>query len=241
MLIATALLLASPALQPEAEVPTAATDPYRCSVAVEMAGLAGAMWRDFQPGRPDEYYKIQINNPEVASSIFAIWLVDNRPPRRPRAYGYDVGVPEADAFRNGPDHVNFDRIDHGRIPDGPISARLFGDGVHAGTIPVQSAKNTRRAYRLGAQGLSLSISRSAYPDIFPKLGRTTRWEAVLVDSSGRELGRKTVRLPSPAEARAGFDRARLELLRRRDEFLARPTWNRTRACSTHIDELDSPI
>lgn len=241
MFTATALMLAFSLLQSEEEVPTAATDPYRCSVGVGMDGLSGGMWRDFQPGRPDEYYKIQIYNPEVTSSPFASWGIDNRPPARPRAYGWDVGLPEAEAFRQGPEYVAFGQISYGRVADGAISARLLGDRVYAGTILAQKAKDTRRAYRLGGQGLSLSISSNGHPDIFATLGKATRWEAVLVDASGRELGRKEVRVPSPATAQAEFNRARSELLRHRDEFLTRPTWNRTKVCSTFIEERDAPI
>ncbi|HEU0099992.1 MAG TPA: hypothetical protein VFQ67_14620 [Allosphingosinicella sp.] len=239
--MATALTLASSLLQPEPEVPTAATDPYRCSVAVRMDGLTGGMWRDFVTGTPDEYYKIQIYNPEIGTGIFAYWGIDNRPPRRPRAYGYDVGVPEAEAFRNGPDSVDFGEIGYGRVTDGAISARLYGDGAYAGTIPVQTAKRTRRVYRLGGQGLALHLFRAGHAEIFSRLAKAGRWEAVLIDPSGREIGRKTIRVPLPAAAQAEFNRARLELLRHRDQFLTRPSWNTNRPCSTFIEERDAPI
>ena len=241
MSVTIALMLATTLLQPEEEVPTAATDPYRCWIGIEMAGLAGAMWRDFEPGRPDEYYQIQILNPDVGDGAFATWSVDNRPPARRRPFGYGAGPPEAEAFRNGPDSVAFGTIGYGRVADGAISARMFGDGVPAGTILVQRPKATRRTYRLGGDGLWLSVPARGYPEVFAKLAKASRWEAVLVDASGRELGRKAVSVPSPAVAEAAFNRARAELLRHRDEFLAHPTWNRTKVCSTHIEERDAPI
>jgi hypothetical protein len=241
MFAASALMLAAGLLQQAAELPTAATDPYRCWVAVNIDGLRGGMWRDFNLGRPDEFYRVQIQNPEIAGGPFALWSVDNRPPARPRVYGWQVGRPEARAFRDGPDYIHFGTFRIGRIADGPIYARLYGDGLHAGTILVRRAKETRRLYRMRGEGLSLFLSFGAQPQVLASLASATAWEAVLVDGAGRELGRRTVRVPSPASAEAEFNRARAELLRHRAEFLQRPTWNEDKPCSTSIEELDAPI
>jgi hypothetical protein len=238
------LSLAALLLQPneQAEFPTEASEPYRCSVSMTLDGLTGGMWRDFTPGRPDDYYQIQFNNPaEPGGGPFVGWSVDNRPPARPRVYGWSVGRPEADAFRNGPEYVNFGTIRYGQVADGAISARLLGDGVLAGTVPAQRAKLTRRVHRLGGDGLTFSISYLSYPQIFAQLARAATWEAVLIDAAGRELGRKSVRVPSPTAAEAEFNRARAELLRHRDAFLLRPTWDRDKTCATRVDELDAPI
>ncbi|HEX8644206.1 MAG TPA: hypothetical protein VF702_09880 [Allosphingosinicella sp.] len=242
MLAILALMLASGQPQAaEAEVPTAASDPYRCSVAVHMDGLSGGMWRDFSPGRPDEFYHIQLNDPEPGGGPRASWSVDNRPPARPRVYGWRTGRPEADAFRYGPHFVSFGTFLTGRIRDGAIHARLYGDGVLAGTILAQGAKQTRRGYRMGAEGMSFSLSSPFNAPVIAALANARSWEAVLVDATGRELGRKTVRVPSPAIAEAEFNRARAELLRHRAEFLQRPTWNQDKPCSTFIEERDAPI
>ncbi|HEY0012250.1 MAG TPA: hypothetical protein VGB79_05300 [Allosphingosinicella sp.] len=231
-------------LQPyePAEFPTEASQPYRCSVSMTLDGLRGGMWRDFIPGRPDEYYQIQFSNPaETSGGPFVGWSVDNRPPARPSAYGWSTGRPEATAFRYGPNYVYFGTIRYGRMADGAISARLLGDGVLAGTVPAQRAKLTRQVHRLGGDGLTFSIHFRSYPEIFARLAGAATWEAVLLDAAGRELGRKSVRVPSPAAAEAEFNRARAELLRHRDGFLLRPTWNRDKPCATQVDELDSPI
>ena len=240
-LLSFAALLLQPSYEP-AEFATEASQPYRCSVTMRLDGLRGGMWRDFLPGRPDEYYQIQFYDPaETGGGPFLGWSVDNRPSARPSVYGWSTGRPEAAAFRYGPDYVNFGEIRYGQVADGAISARLLGDGVVAGTVPAQRAKLTRRVHRLGGEGLTFSIAYRSYPAIFAQLARAGTWEAVLVDAAGRELGRKSVRVPSPAAAEAEFNRARAELLRHREAFLLRPTWNRDKPCATQVDELDSPI
>lgn len=200
--------------------PGAAPEPYRCGVALEVAGLGGGIWRDFFPGRPDDFYIIQLQSPALRSGPFAIWSIDNRPPARPRDYGYQVGRPEAQVFRDGPDSVTFGEIDYGELRDGRVWVRLYGDGLYAGVFLAQTARYTRRAYRLGARGLYQSVDQRQRPAIVAMLANAREWQAVLVDDAGRELGRKRVRVPTAQEIRVEFERARARLLRERDAFLA---------------------
>jgi hypothetical protein len=239
-----ALIFAAMFLQPpeEREFPTDASQPYRCTVAMALDGLRGSMWRDFASGIPDDYYRIQMfDAAESSPAPVLTWSVDNRPPARPRVYGWSVGRREAEAFRDGPDYFSFGTMHYGSVTDGAISAQLFGDGVYAGTILAQRAKYTRRVHRLGGSALTLSVSYNQYPVTVARLAAASDWEAVLIDATGRELARKTVHVPSPAAAQAEFNRARAELLRQRDAFLLHPTWSRDHPCSTWIDQLDSPI
>lgn len=197
-----------------------AGEPYRCSVPITVQGLSGGMWRDFGFGVPDDYYKIQLQNPAIESSPFALWLIDNRPPAPPRRYGYDFGSPEAVVFRQGPDSVNFGTIVHGEVPDGQIWARLFGDGAYAGTFMVQTSRQTRRAHRAGARGLWMSVHQRGHPEIVARLAEAATWEAVLVDGTGRELGRRSVRVPTGTQMEVIFQASRAQLLREREAFLA---------------------
>lgn len=223
------LVLASALLQP-APVSTP-TEPYRCSVPIEVAGLSGAMWRDFGMRRPDDFYIMQLNPPEPGTGPRAIWSIDNRPPAPPRRYGWQVGRPEGVVFRQGPDSVSFGTIETGEIPSGALWVHLYGDGAYAGTVLQQSARQTRRATRYGARAVSLFASQGAAPEAFARLASAREWLAVLVDSSGRELGRSVVTVPTGAEIQREFERARTALLRNREEFLAHPTYDEDAPCA----------
>lgn len=228
--LALALALTSPAA-----APGVAPEPYRCGIALEVAGLAGGIWRDFYPGRPDDLYIIQLQSPALRSGPFAIWSIDNRPPARPRDYGYLVGRPEAEVFRDGPDSVTFGDVDYGEIRDGPLWARLYGDGLYAGVYLAQTARQTRRAFRAGARGLYLSLDQRLQPAIVARLANASEWQAVLVDAAGRELGRRRVRVPTAQEVRLEFERARARLLQDRDAFLAGET-SASATCETFPPE-----
>lgn len=212
------LLLASAAIASRADEP--ALEAYRCEVSLNIAGLPGGMWRDFYPGHPDLFYKIQLQNPETGTSPFALWLIDDRPPAPPRIYGFDVGRPEAIVFDQGPDSVSLGTIPHDGSGNRRLWARLFGDGVYLGTILVQSERQGRRAGRMGARGFSLSIDQRQAPEVVARLASTAEWRAELVDDSGRVLGSRTVRVPVARQVRAAFDRGRQDLLGAREAYLA---------------------
>ncbi|HYJ29148.1 MAG TPA: hypothetical protein VEW25_02255 [Allosphingosinicella sp.] len=216
LLLATALVQPGPASGERVE-------PHTCGVALEIDGLSGGLLRHFYPGQPDDFYLIQLQNPQVpGSGPFATWQIDDRPPARPRVYGYQVGRPEAVVFRQGPDSVSFGMVEHGEVRDGPIWVRMYGDGAYAGTFLAQTARRTRRQHRLGARAVSVHVSQLHQSTVVANLAGALEWRAVLVDSSGRELGSKTVRVPGRAQVEAEFIRARAELLRHRDDYLANP-------------------
>ena len=212
------MLLASAAMA--SHVDQVADAAYSCDASLSIAGLSGGMWRDFYPGRPDQYYKIQLQNPEIETTPFALWLIDDRPPGPPRVYGFDVGRPEATIFEQGPDSVNFGIIPHDGSGNRRLWARLFGDGAYVGTILVQGGRQGRRAARIGARGYYLSIYQRQAPEIFARLAQAAQWRAELVDDSGRVLGTRSVRVPAAQEVRAAFVRAQQALLAARDAYLA---------------------
>jgi hypothetical protein len=216
LLLATALAQAGPASEETVE-------PFTCGVAIEMDGLSGGLLRHFYPNQPDDFYLIQLQDPRSpGSGPFAIWQIDNRPPARPRVYGYQVGRPEAVIFRQGPDSVSFGTIEYGEVRDGPIWVRMYGDGAYAGAFLVQTARQTRRQHRHRGYGVSVLVSQPHQPAVVANLAGALEWRAVLVDPSGRELGSRSVRVPARARVEAEFVRAKAELLRHRDDYLANP-------------------
>ena len=194
--------------------------PFRCVAEVEIDGLRGSMWRDFG-GREDDFHILQLyDSADPGGGPRVTWSIDNRPRKRPRDYGWLLGRPKAVVFDQGPDHVAFGAIPYEGVRDGALHARLYGDGVYAGTIFVQRARDTRRAFRQPSRAASVSVSQQHYPAIVAALAHAAEWRAELVDSTGRLLGESRVRLPSPGRVESEFARAKARILADRETYLA---------------------
>lgn len=188
--------------------------PYACSVKVEVDGLTGSMWRNFEPNEPDELYVLQLD-----SGLRAMWMIDNRPSAGRKRYRFRTGRPEADVFRQGPDYVEIGNVRFTRLDDAPVWAYLYGDGIYVGAFLLQSARQSRSLRLAGGQGIQISVAQPHNKVLIGRLAQARDWHAVLVQN-GRELGRTSTHVPSPARVKAAFEKARSELLAHRTAFIA---------------------
>ncbi|HEX8469116.1 MAG TPA: hypothetical protein VF620_15060 [Allosphingosinicella sp.] len=239
---AAAFLLAAALLvqETESEEPTAnhgGAYGWRCSAEVAIGRHRGSVWRDYDERLIPSPYIIQVQLPDPADRQTTSWMVDPRhegPPPGQKRNGVS-GVREADAFRNGPGSVQFELKWEPVELAGPLWVHYWGDGRHAGTRMMASARHTRRDYARRHHGTAIGVHPDR--DLIAKLASASRWTAVAVDSTGKLFASKTIEVPTPQQAEAAFReaRARIDSLERRFAANHEPREEGGASCSDHED------